>query len=880
MVIKRIIYFALLFVVGCISYKELQPIPEIIPAEGQVQSLKNREENFVLEKGDKYVIKFPRPSQNDFYLILMGYKKPIVYASLENYFDAETETVLTRSFGFKEGSVQKVKDETLRNDTLSIYSIDSMSSYYVWKIDTVRVDVELDMRYRYVFRWRYIFENDYERILSLYNNNMSDRTIYNSINLNYDVNKIELVKNIDLVKPRKSKLQEIRNELANIEKVFPKDIKLSADTAYTTYIELCNKIDEEIEFQNKYINLLVTLKEERDTKGDVRAFLNKAPDFAEFVSGMSNYPTPIAQKVRQIFMERLREVIPFYESLLKKSDVYAIGPYPELENAITLYNAFNFPVPMDCKYLIEFIQKFVEERDALKNAEYNLTDIDAIAENTTDYPTDSFYRTILHILGQTKSVIPISTALHVEKYGKYRCALILDQKIISIAKYVDILKEQVESTQSIDHYMREINTMFEKTPKWPSDSFYIKIVDYTEEMKRVTPKTAPQRVEPYSNSRISTWINRRIANSIKYVNEFQQKYEKASVIVPQINNLKRHDNYRSIIRLLNANRALSFLIAQYPDVDDLSLSNQIAVISKLIENRDWYAAEIKLEQLFNDKDFLNHSFIATKNKSVRQIENELFDKIEFLSRNRAEDYAKNNEAVFKDVQAMYKDSAFLPVYDMTFSSISEKDLIQKKMQLVNNLNEIRYIRFPESAIKTLYRELTKNIREFGVEKARAIVEHGKQYKGKDRQLKGLVDECDYSVAKIISKPSEYRKFYALPSTSNLKGVNEYIIKLNLKIPSEAEFPVFDVNLITPPEIVKNNPSHSWYDEITVNKKIIKSEGRFHITAPTALNNYEAQITPVQIDKNVNNILEIKFKYEGFRVFEFSVMAQKPIIRKN
>jgi hypothetical protein len=35
-----------------------------------------------------------------------------------------------------------------------------------------------------------------------------------------------------------------------------------------------------------------------------------------------------------------------------------------------------------------------------------------------------------------------------------------------------------------------------------------------------------------------------------------------------------------------------------------------------------------------------------------------------------------------------------------------------------------------------------------------------------------------------------------------------------------------------------------------------------------------------MDKEGRNILEVRFKYPGFRVFEVSAMAQVPIIRKN
>ena len=66
----------------------------------------------------------------------------------------------------------------------------------------------------------------------------------------------------------------------------------------------------------------------------------------------------------------------------------------------------------------------------------------------------------------------------------------------------------------------------------------------------------------------------------------------------------------------------------------------------------------------------------------------------------------------------------------------------------------------------------------------------------------------------------------------------------------------------------------------MNGKVLKNEGRFRIVAPAADNNYECQITPVQMTKDADNILEVKFKYPALKVFEVSAMAQKPIIKKN
>jgi hypothetical protein len=147
-------------------------------------------------------------------------------------------------------------------------------------------------------------------------------------------------------------------------------------------------------------------------------------------------------------------------------------------------------------------------------------------------------------------------------------------------------------------------------------------------------------------------------------------------------------------------------------------------------------------------------------------------------------------------------------------------------------------------------------------------------------VKGLITECDVTAAKWVIRPKEYRKLFALPVTSNPSGKNEYMFRIRLQIPTEAAFPVFDVNLKLPREVAEKAGQTQWFESITIDKKPIKNEGRFRITSPTAENNYETLITPVQMDKDGRHVLEVRFSYPGFRVFEVSAMAQVPIIRKN
>jgi hypothetical protein len=120
----------------------------------------------------------------------------------------------------------------------------------------------------------------------------------------------------------------------------------------------------------------------------------------------------------------------------------------------------------------------------------------------------------------------------------------------------------------------------------------------------------------------------------------------------------------------------------------------------------------------------------------------------------------------------------------------------------------------------------------------------------------------------------------VPVTDNRHGKNKYVVRFNVNVPTDAVFPVYDINVKLPKEVARNASSSQWYEAITCNAKQLKNEGRFSITAPTAANDYECQITPVQMNKDQTNVLEIVFNYAAFKVLQVSVMVQKPIIKKN
>ncbi|HTY60427.1 MAG TPA: hypothetical protein VMF59_16510, partial [Bacteroidota bacterium] len=316
--------------------------------------------------------------------------------------------------------------------------------------------------------------------------------------------------------------------------------------------------------------------------------------------------------------------------------------------------------------------------------------------------------------------------------------------------------------------------------------------------------------------------------------------------------------------------------------DFQSLFGNGAQISASVTAHQWWAAETKTRDLFTGKDGRTYASVERhRDKLVRWFEADIFNGVKNATRERLDAFVRLNESTFMNVPGLYADSAFQPAYTLTFSAAGGAALASKRSQIDEYINRVRHVQFPEAAIRTIYGDFTRdmNVPE-GVDRARAVVDHGKEYKGTDKQILSIVSECDPSSPKWIVRPKEYRRVLALPVTSNRRGVNEFMFRIRLQIPSDAQFPVFDVNIKLPRELAEGAGREQWYDLITINNTPIKNEGRFRITSPTSDNGYESQITPVQMDKDGRNILEVRFKKAAYKVFEISAMAQVPIMKKN
>ncbi len=786
----RLAIFAIILVIaGCSAYKELEPEPELSPAERGYIELKNDDDLFEMDQGKKYFIRFPKPLMNNFYLVLSIDQKN----QLDYYFSDR--------FDDGEGEIQKIKDEAPAGENISVFAIGSQPESYYWIVENVSGDIKLKMDYRYVPMWRYRFENRYASYQKILKDNIVSRSKYNAIDVNYNLSSINFIREIEIVKSSISNIRSMQNELIDLETIFPPNIATSRDTAYQNYTELRGRVDDELSFQENYLEVLNTFYQENVSFGNIGKFLGDTDDFINFLSKADRFPARILSKAKALFAGRLADAYNYYFDILRsKNDTEPIETDPPISKVYQLYSMSQGTVPAEFESITNYVMSFNGEVEALNEVDRLMTDIEAEFAREGSWPSNSFYPSALEKLNRIVPQIPESRAGSIYEFRNLRCSALLDRKIANVR------------------------------------------------------------------------------NNIRFL---QNGYREARFLVPEINNYKAAREYKQIIKLLNQNKSLGFLVKQYPDLDNLSLNRQKNVIDDFIKTRRWSNAEINLRRLNDDEEFV--SLYAIRNKKaeiVRNFEDQIHRAVRDESRARVDAFTAKHENTYLNVEALYKDSVFTPVYRLNFSSKGYADLEKKRNEISNYLNKMKHHDFPEKAIQSLWKGFVRDFGKNGVDRARAIVVHGSYYKGKSKSIKQIVDQCDPNTPKWITKTREYRSFYVMPTTTNKDGSNEYVFKLMLKIPTEARFPVYDINIKLPEEIAENAAEAKWYDIMTINNKEIKNEGRIKITAPTPANDYEFQVSPVQMDKDRVNVLEVKFTFPAYKVFQISTMAQPPLIKKN
>lgn len=451
----------------------------------------------------------------------------------------------------------------------------------------------------------------------------------------------------------------------------------------------------------------------------------------------------------------------------------------------------------------------------------------------------------------------------------------------SIVSYVKDFDAKALSLINAKDSMKHMTGVVSNSDQMPNDEFFKFAVKKAALLQNSLPSPIDESYGKYHFQKSARQLNDEL-NAFNFeIGKTLAAYREAEALVPQLNILKDQKDYSTMLGILKQNLHLYFLINKYKQLDNLSVDEQGNSIKSALNTNNWQLSESLLSKLHEDMNFLNPAGIyPAKRAVVESLEDSLYTRVDRASRIRITQFLDANVNTLENVDSLYSDTVFIPVYNITFTSGSRNELIQRKDKLIADLGKMRDDEFPARAIKQLYVQFTSNPSDNGVLKARAIVSHGKYYKANDKKIKLRISECDPYTAKWITKPKAYRRVFVLPVTNNIKGKNKYVVRFNVNIETEANFPVYDVNVKLPKEIARNAASSQWYETISLNKKPLKNEGRFSISAPSAENDFECQITPVQMNKDKNNILEIIFYDDSFKVFTFSTMVQKPIIKKN
>lgn len=798
---KAIYLFALIFVtaglvlMSCAPYAALKPKPELSSVEQGYIELKNDKKDFELNKEKKYVITFPAPAEDNFYLVLNVPAKKKINSFFSN------------SFAEKKTPGPKTKDETLWPDSISVYAINTKSPTFYWFLETGKEDFVLHMKYRYAPQWRFKFETKAAEYNGTLARNVVDRSVYKGIGKTTQFEGFNFTMAMDTIKRHEAALEAVYKELLAIESIFPARIVNSTDPAYKNYKTLRANLEDEMNFQKAYLAALDFFSKEKATRGNPADFLGKLDDFIAYFGQKSILAPNVFSESQRVLKNRLEEVMPFLGLRMSgKEDATPFDPALYYTGSISrlsdLYEKADIPVPQE----LALMKKFAADFDSRAKTLGGLKDtVDRIAKQVQDgpqFPADDFFKGVVTRMTAVQSAVPQKIDEQYGKFAGYKCSQALNAEIAKLASIVS---------------------------------------------QRLT------------------------------------EYRQAEVLVQQVNMLKAQKDYRTMLSLLVQAKQLGFLLEKYKDLDRMSVEQQMKGIKGSLAAASWQQAEAGLRTLHGDQTYLNpQAILPYRNAAVRDLEDSLYSSIERVTRSRVNKFCEEKVTVLENVDSLYTDSVFLPVYDVTFSSGSQNNLLKKKEELIADLAKMKDFEFPAKAIKLCYEQFIKNPEDNGVLKARAVVTHGSHYKGEEKDLKIRIAECNPLSAKYISKPKEYRRVFALPVTDNRNrgAKNKYYIRLNVDIPTEAQFPVYDVNIKLPKEIAQNAAASQWYDAISLNKNLLKNEGRFSIGAPTAANEWECQITPVQMNKDKGNILEVNFTYPAFKPFTVSVMVQKPIIKKN
>jgi len=453
-------------------------------------------------------------------------------------------------------------------------------------------------------------------------------------------------------------------------------------------------------------------------------------------------------------------------------------------------------------------------------------------------------------------------------------------KLENLVDFFDNWDRKTTSFEEFQIHEKSLNSYLFPKMKWMPNNYYSGASRFMQKMNQTLPEIYNGEFREFEqNSCVINFIE-KVSEAKKSSRKIERELKEADILLAQINNLAETNSYEMMLSVLKKHPNLDFMKQHFQFLDEEYLSQKDVQIKNYINRKSWEKAEENIRNLAYFNGFINEMQIKDKHRQILNLnETMIYERIKDFSRTKIDSFVIAHINTNRDVDLLYKNEVFNPPYIFTYSVLGEQTVTKRNENILTYLDQMKYFTFPEKSINLLYDSIIRTSSK-NADKAKSIIEHGKMYKGEDKRTKNIIDEFNPNIAKWITKAKDYRKVYVVPVTENHNGKNQYKFRIQLKIPSDAEFPVYEINIKLPEEIAQNASNAKWYDSMKLNNEEILNEGRVQIFAPTSANDYEFKVSPVQMDSEGRNILDVTFTYPKYELFEVSVMAQKPIMRKN
>ena len=420
--LKVLLLTAVLVIVNCATYKELQPKPELLNQEAGYIELKKGKKNFELKKDTKYYVAFPAAQYDYFYLIITSPQKK------------KFTSTFTAEFA-KQRPGKLIADETWGPDTMSVYPVDKGKAGYFWLIEQVPDKIEdLGLKYRYAPQWRFKFEHKYASYKEILSENRVDRTVYNAVGTAMHLENFNYALVMDTVSRHTAELAAMQKELLALESIFPPNVVNSTDVAYMNYKKLKSDLDEELAFQTNYSALLGFFQREYQTRGNTFAFIGFTEDFIAYFSKKDKMPDRIVKESQYYLQKRLGEVPSFFDQRLQAKDdakpldtgYFRMGA---LNRMSALHGAAGILMTPELNAVAKFMNDFDAKSRALGVMRDSLDRITKYVKDGPNMPPDDFFRGVNGRIGVLQAMVPAGIDPSYGKYQSIPCAQKLNQEI-------------------------------------------------------------------------------------------------------------------------------------------------------------------------------------------------------------------------------------------------------------------------------------------------------------------------------------------------------------------------------------------------------------------------------------------------------------------